>query len=705
MTISTLTLLATATLDISSNGKQNIQASYILINGEVLMDADFENNEIDKFSANYIYFGGGSSLTVNIFGVIDSIKYLFEASNNISGLPYYQNIKYQLSSDATHIWLSSKPANNVNNESELNTEITNPNFVVELSSYVSLPSSVSFSESGLLYGNGYTFDGGNTVAGFEINSSIELEFDDINFSSFTDSAIKVNNAGATIIVNSDKKEVVFNNNTADINIVSGKVNLQATNNSINLNSAIKGDVGAKLEKNGNQEVKIGQDAVVEYKGEFNIQGGAVKVAAATVHISTLIVNVNAQYSSADGSTHTAYVDKAELYGTLEFGLNNNAADIIFATHTVIVNVDTVFNIVPFTQGLSLGTPIALVQTRGAIAGNVDTSTRTYTYNGQTISYYLSQVSAGILAPPRTAYAANLSLAGIYAYILGISGSLNGLNAAFIANTLKFGAISNDTNIFENIDRNVWVSGGVNGKTIKDEDNGDFKSDGYGVQAGVKVYNSDSVKGGLFIGYNGKSFKQAADKADASDIEIGTYWGFLGKALDFKTALSAGFQNISAKSADSSKADFDAFSIRLNVEAQYNMGIFKPFIGIQSGFVQNSKIEEKKNGAVSATIDADNYIRVETLLGAKIGQDGADFSWYAKLNANILAAGAKKEYTANNGTSETKFNSTEETALTFDIGVGLGYAISKAMDIFINAGINVGADTFGYQANVGAGFKF
>jgi hypothetical protein len=83
--------------------------------------------------------------------------------------------------------------------------------------------------------------------------------------------------------------------------------------------------------------------------------------------------------------------------------------------------------------------------------------------------------------------------------------------------------------------------------------------------------------------------------------------------------------------------------------------------------------------------------------------------------DFLFAGNKPEYSAKphyeNDEAKTKAaksqttEGTDEAAASFGLGIGASLPVSGSVDIFANADAKMNADYFGYQANVGAAFKF
>ncbi|MDR3243741.1 MAG: autotransporter outer membrane beta-barrel domain-containing protein, partial [Elusimicrobiota bacterium] len=463
--------------------------------------------------------------------------------------------------------------------------------------------------------------------------------------------------------------------------IDGAVIIEATNNPIRFESGINGNAGTSIEKNGNDIMIIGAEATMNYKGKLILNNGTLKISAPQVLISTLIVNRNAMYLTADGSSHTTTVSSAAIYGTVEMGLY---LDLITAD-IVIVDKTSIWNLVSYSQ-ISIGDEIKLVE-GAAMSGSFIENSYEFTENGKSIGYDV--------------YTNDNSL---YARITDIKGLGGGFSASFLANALTIGAnnIISDL-LYERMsspnNNSVWLGFYGNGQNL-----GDFALSGGGAAIGIDFYASKTKIAGAYVRYGANNAKQEADNAAMTDIEFGLYGKTgLSKQFNLKGNLSASLQTYSAKSA-SDNFDFNTKSAKGGFEVEFvapakSINI-KPFIGLRSGFASNDKIKINDNQEIAA----DNYIRVETVAG--IGIDGKlgiakNFSWYGKLYGKYLAAGTKPEYKINDIEVEGTIEPEMQGALT----LGAEIKLSKPASLFINGGINFGSDLMGYSGGAGINYRF
>jgi predicted outer membrane repeat protein len=716
ITIGVLTIDDGAKLTAGGDLGQTINAASADINGEIEFDIDFTNGRFDKIiAAGNITFTGTSILTINDYSEDENTSALniFQASNIIGNdIVNYNQLKYVFNNNGLSLIQQIEV-----NESNIAAETDSDNFVVKLETDISA-SAVKISietHNGLINGKGKDLKGDNGV-GFTFDDAKVWEFDNVNFTGFRSTATSEGaitaKGGSEIIINSGANPVSFIGNTVnDVYVDGAALKLQATSYDITFNSGIGGAASGDIEKTGKAAVVIGKDAIVDYQGDFKIKEGTVQLKAQNARFGDLTVSAKGTFSTASNETaqtSTITVNTLTILGgTLEIRAKGSQADVIYANEAKINGDNIIVN--PFGT-LSINEPILIIgignisnSTWDAISFETHNSVIKETSNGTySLAYWDGSSWSGA---SKAAVFANPTLAGLYVTFLGgLGGNGNGLNPVFIANSLRNAAESkNASQIMSNIEKDIWLGGGINGSTLKDKENEDFKSTGYGISAGAKIYSNQKARLGVFAGFAGNNLEQGKNKADTTDIEFGLYSGYFGEKINVKGLLGYGIQSISAKNdASNSKADYDTSAIRAAAEVEYILGIIRPFIGLEGGYISNTEIKEKTNGTESGAIKADSYIRVKGLLGIKVEENVNTFSLSGKLFVGSIVAGAKPEYTTN---ADEKITATKEADLYFGLGAGIEVPLNDKVSAYVHGDINIGEDFLGYAANVGASYKF
>jgi hypothetical protein len=338
-----------------------------------------------------------------------------------------------------------------------------------------------------------------------------------------------------------------------------------------------------------------------------------------------------------------------------------------------------------------------MQVGGSISGSVDSNyIYTSAYDNVTIKYTINTNANSVYANIVDVIINNPSY---YSSPVGMSG-------VFIANAIRQGAVSDNSQIYSNIKESVWAGGAINGSSLKDKDYKDFKNSGYGVQGGVKLFDNDKIVGGVFVSYNESSLEQDLEKADFNELGFGVYGGFFGEKVDLKAVIGYGIQNTAAKN-DIAKADFDSTAIKFGLEGEYKLSEFwKPFAEIAGGYVSNDKINEKIDGQTVSVIDADSYFRLSLSAGLKIERNEEWLSWYAKGYLGFLAAGANPEFSQKpiNGRSKT-IDATDESSIYVGLGIGVSIPINDKVSVFLNGDTNINTDMLNYRGNAGLSYRF
>ncbi|MDR1952534.1 MAG: autotransporter outer membrane beta-barrel domain-containing protein [Elusimicrobiota bacterium] len=416
---------------------------------------------------------------------------------------------------------------------------------------------------------------------------------------------------------------------------------------------------------------------------------------------------------ASGVGSTITVTNLTINGALTIGVNGASengvlsSDIIEASNITIGGGAT-FNITAYLSGIKAGEIVPI------ILGNVssldlDNPVQSYTSNGRTITYaiatqdYMTGGGTGFRTATAGLGAPSLSN-GLYGYILSIIDAINnrGMNAVFLANSLREAASINNEGVYKNASEGVWVDGNLSGNRLGDIDNRNFNSKGGGVQAGVKVLGNKEVSVGLYTGYESKHMEQNDDRGDSEDVLLGVYSKYEANKFSIVGAVNAGQHSIKAKNAIAdAEVDINAIGIRLGVEAEYELGLLKPFVGLEGGYVTNEKGKEKVSGSETGDeLKAGEYMRAKGLVGVKVGSKlGEKMGWNAKGYVGVLLAGDEPKY------NEETIKGTKEKEMSFGVGAGIDYELTSSVNVYVGGKVDRGEDLFGYTANAGASYKF
>ena len=314
-------------------------------------------------------------------------------------------------------------------------------------------------------------------------------------------------------------------------------------------------------------------------------------------------------------------------------------------------------------------------------------------------------------------------------------ALDQLSGAFLANALTLGAVRNGAEelyyrikprICEGdglISRSIWGQVYANGiKYSEDiESINDFTSAGYGAQIGADLLRGENALGGVYAGYGMNKLEQGKDNADMNDANVGVYGAWFGNVINVKGSLTGGMQNYETEreitfAGYKTKAEFNTYSVRADAQAEYIIGItenlnLKPFIGVQSGYVMNDKIEEKDGGPANLVVDAGSYMRLVGLAGLGISGDIGEekrFNWQARAYAGYIAVGAKPEfdgYFKEYADEEINIWGADEKEIYGGLGLGGEYLISKKLSVYANVNAEMGENMSGYYGNLGVNYRF
>jgi predicted outer membrane repeat protein len=281
-------------------------------------------------------------------------------------------------------------------------------------------------------------------------------------------------------------------------------------------------------------------------------------------------------------------------------------------------------------------------------------------------------------------------------------TLFNISPIFIANAIRQAAISDNSPIYSNIKEQAWVAVQINGGNLADDDLGDFKNSAAGAKGGYRVFDKEGKTAGVFAGVGSRSYGQGGNKASATDMDFGAYGSLtLVQKVGLAGFLGFGLQSVKAEGGGAS-ADFDATVVKFGARAEMSAGLISPFLGLEGAIVKTDDVN-----LGGATLEAGEYTRLSSQIGAKIARQAGKLAWYGRAYVDLLLAGAKPQYSVkpDNDGARIPIDGTAENAASFGLGAGGSLPVSNAIDVFANADIKLGGDYFGYQTNIGGRVRF
>jgi hypothetical protein len=314
--------------------------------------------------------------------------------------------------------------------------------------------------------------------------------------------------------------------------------------------------------------------------------------------------------------------------------------------------------------------------------------------------------------------------------------LNSLAGSFYANIIPAGALTaNIDSLYERINRpskenkEPWIEFNYNAMPKKGDDNsmGDISNNGYGVSAGMDLYENTLFNGdinaGAFLGAEKRNMKQNSDKADITALELGLFGGWFYKDTTVKTIFSVGQQSfdvnreIDVDGIMTFKSNFETQSLKFAIEAAQKLitinvseklnGDVKVFAGMNIGYVSNGEIHEKTvagDDGLAVMIYKDAYMRVNGRAGLQIDNilSGGQTRWYGKMFMNALVEGDRAQYEV--ADTDDVIYGAQEMNRTFGAAAGVSQSLSNALSLNIDAAINAN-NKMGYALTFGASYKF
>jgi outer membrane protein OmpA-like peptidoglycan-associated protein len=358
----------------------------------------------------------------------------------------------------------------------------------------------------------------------------------------------------------------------------------------------------------------------------------------------------------------------------------------------------------------------------------------YTHNQNSVKDALDMISAGF-DPAATGGSADLQ--AVINEIRALSPAqrkqaFDQLSGSIIANALKIGSVSyGKEQIFERLKKricpqsgeianSIWGQGFVFGSVYDETDDSvdDFKVRGYGFEAGADLFTGKNAVGGIYAGYTKTGVKQWNDKGSFDEIGAGVYGGWFGEKFDVKARLFGGKQNYEIKrnmpllSGRKTTAEFEAYGVKADLDAEYNIGIndkltVSPFAEVKSGYVMNENIKDTTVSGAELEVYEDGYLRLEGTLGLGARYNVKRLSLYGKVYGGYLFMGQRAEYKGEFIDAGRSMNiwGAEQGRLGAGIGAGAEYEITKNWSAYANILGNTADGVRGYYANIGINYKF
>ncbi|MDR0485571.1 MAG: autotransporter domain-containing protein, partial [Elusimicrobiota bacterium] len=316
--------------------------------------------------------------------------------------------------------------------------------------------------------------------------------------------------------------------------------------------------------------------------------------------------------------------------------------------------------------------------------------------------------------------------------------LTHLSGSFLIDALRSAAINNNAsavyNRIEKIDGNgldnklpLWVELNIKGMKLSDEELlPDFNASGIGFLAGAQIYNDYDKSLGGYLGYSKTSLKWSDDSGSVGDIEFGLFGalydlyekklnlkGNFGLSiLSFNTERNFSNLNYLRNLGEKSNASFNAFKINAGAQAQYLAreieGIFiEPFLGLDNSLIINPSIKEQNGGELDLSVEADAYLRMQSVLGVKAYGSKDKLSWNGKWNLGFLLAGSKPKYDISFSGAKNAVMAiygSDEGIISMGIGAGAQYQIKDTAAVFASIDANFGANSSFYFVSLGVHFQ-
>ncbi|MDR1952814.1 MAG: hypothetical protein LBQ37_04825 [Elusimicrobiota bacterium] len=537
-----------------------------------------------------------------------------------------------------------------------------------------------------------TLDGNNNYAGFSLIGRT-LTFLDLNFVNFSTST----NGGAIFVsndsqVNFTSSTINFTGNNADGN--GGAIYNDSMGELIFRNSKVifegnNAASGKDIYNNGVINILAKSEVIlrsgINGGGEINIENAVLRVSADNSNAEVITVKGGGVFSLVDAqnaneySTKTFSVNTLNLNngGALEIGivLSSDTSDLIDLGVSGEMNVDIggKLNIRYFGQWQTARSYAIAQGTVNNWEGLV------YDKGHYLLDYDENTLFLRALSDP------------------SINPIKDMVNAVFVANAIREMGRVDNSEIYENSYKDVWVLGGVKGAKAHD-----LTDKGYEAKAGIAIIRKENWRAGIYGGYLSGTIEDENNDADIEGTEAGIYGSYLFKET-IKLQGVAGYRASTVKlNAKQKGANFETQEMRFGIEGEYETGKqWSPFISIAGSEISHKEIKQYDEETEIGIIEANQYLRMDANGGVKIKWRGFNIRGYM----GYTMEGGMPELKYRVEDEELKAKAAEQSAIFFGLGIGGEIPVSRNISMFANGRMHINNDYFVYGVNAGLNYKF
>jgi hypothetical protein len=262
----------------------------------------------------------------------------------------------------------------------------------------------------------------------------------------------------------------------------------------------------------------------------------------------------------------------------------------------------------------------------------------------------------------------------------------------------------------NFSRNVWAQSVNNYADIKQNENSE---EIYNFSSGFAVgfdnyFESAGLTAGLFAGYARHDLKHnKTENLDGDEYQFGAYLLKQSQTLDFKSALSAGYQadEIERKipfAGRTAKSKVKNYIINLDLEAgakMLDLGIFsvRSFAAVTGSVNQIGSFEETGADSINLSSDGKTVFTLQGKAGVGIEKRGKNFSYYA--DASVKQNLNNPEYDLNISGQEYKIKPADINAI-FGLNIGGVKRFTEAFSLYGEGGAEINGSAQNYRFNMG-----
>jgi outer membrane protein OmpA-like peptidoglycan-associated protein len=211
--------------------------------------------------------------------------------------------------------------------------------------------------------------------------------------------------------------------------------------------------------------------------------------------------------------------------------------------------------------------------------------------------------------------------------------------------------------------------------------------------------------------------QERNRAENKTVGLGFYGGLIKENFDVKLMFGGNYNDYDTKRyipfADrTAEGKFSSVTAYADAEAGIKMPLssefyLRPFAGANAVFAQISSFEEKGAGSLNLDVDRGDFTRTSARGGLGVNMTAGRFNAYISGAANLVLSGREAEIdSVFYGTDQTfKSKSAQMSDIRYEGSVGLGYKITRDLQIFANGRYMTSQDYTNYYGNAGLRWSF